>query len=141
VNFAPECDYVIVNDTFEEAADMLNNIVATEINRRNISKILDRTMLGKFTYHVQVIPVSDDAANQPTQPPPYPEKLLRSDEQPFKIALALVKAAFDTGASSEDIITGLRENEDDYIPPAELSYETKPEGERIRFTYYYKVKS
>lgn len=140
VNFAPECDYVIVNDAFDEAATMLHSIVATEINHRNVSEILHKTLLNKFSFYVQIIPITDAKTKTPAKPAPHPEKLLRTDEDPFKIALALAHAAFDAEAQADSIITGERKEDDDYIPPVELSYDTQPEGERIIFTYYYLVK-
>ncbi|MFN8531023.1 MAG: guanylate kinase [Anaerolineae bacterium] len=140
LEYAAKCDYIIVNDSFAEAASLLYGIIGAESARRNRDRILASALVGRFTYLVRVIPVSGDGQN-PASMPPHPEMPLPADMQPIDAALELARRAFNPNAQATDLISGQPGPGDDYIPPIDLSYQEQDGHERVTFVYHYRQES
>jgi len=139
VNFASQCDYLIINDAFDYAARLLNGVIAGEINRRNKQSILASTMLGKFEYIVRVVAVGSDNQVLNTSDLTTASAPLNYGTPPFEVAVALARSAFEANLDVSRMVTGDRKPDDEYIPPMQLTYERLDKGERIYFTYGYRT--
>jgi len=136
LTYASQCDYIIVNDSFPEAAALLHGIIQAEIAARHRAWTLANTLVGKFSYSVRVIPVNVSA--QPAAPPPYPEIALMPDLPPSSAALRLVQGFIDPNVDAARLIGGQNDNADD-IPPITLDYAARDGHEHVAFVYHYRL--
>lgn len=134
--YANECEYVIVNDSFAEAAALLYSIIQAEVAGRHRAWTLANTLMGKFSYHVRVLPVDD--ASQAVQTLPNPAIVLTAGHQPAAVALQLVQAFIDPNANAVRLIGGEAAASDD-LPPVLLEYDERDGHEVVTFVYYYRV--
>ena len=135
LEYAKQCDYVIVNDSFAEAASALYGIIQAELARRQRAQTLADSLMGKFSYSVRVIPVNH--AGQPLETT-FPEIALAAQAQPAAVALQLVQGFIDTNADPARLIGGTRTQDDD-LPPFTLDYSERNGRELVAFVYNYRV--
>ncbi|MDX2160079.1 MAG: guanylate kinase [bacterium] len=134
LDYAAQCDYVIVNDSFAEAASLLYGIIGAEVTRRNRQKTLDSTLAGRFQYKVRLGAVDAQSDDQNV----LHEMPLADSTPPFDGALALARAHLAADFPADRLITGRQKDGDDYIPPVSLDYTSENGHEVVTFVYQYR---
>ncbi len=131
--YAPYCEYVILNDVFESAAERLYQIVRAELNHARGTVPAGQPQSYDYTYVVRVVPVFGDEALQADalSTPFNPEEL------PHEAALQLVSDVLGIDGSDRALIAG-DQPDGGYLAPLQLDY-SHADGEQITYTYGYKL--
>ncbi len=131
--YAPYCEYVILNDVFESAAERLYQIVTAELNGARGSVPAGEPHSYKYAYFVRVVPVFGNEALQSSTL----SIQFNPDEFPHEGALRLVRDTLDVDASDRALIAG-DQPDGSYLAPLLLDYHHDG-SENIIYTYGYKL--
>lgn len=141
--YAAKCDYIILNNELDAAADTLHAIVVAERARRSTrrARLSAESSFG-LQYVVEVIPVYQDEALVRTSEPTIPSALLPFDQDtiamPNVTALELLGASLGFDPQAEQLIGGDGPN-GEFLPPVALMCGRSIQGEEIRYRYLYRL--
>lgn len=135
--FAPECDYVILNDSFDHAAAVLYDIVAAEIDGAELANG-DPLIDYQFGYFAQIIPTHDDDVLRQTTAPADPTIQFSGDELPHVAALRCLRELLPIRVDAAALIGG-GAPDGKFLPPVALGYTLDGRVERITYVYYYRL--
>ncbi len=138
--YAPECDYVILNDDFDQAAQRLYEIVTKELYREPQDEHLAVVEAGQphsytFAYVVRIVPIFGAETLQCDSD--VPSAQFNPDELPHSAALRLLHDTLGVEVREDALIYG-DQPDGSYLPPLSLDY-TDDGSERITYTYGYKL--
>lgn len=136
--YIPECDYAILNDDFDRAAEKLYRIIQAELSGTRHSVPSDPVVDYRYRYEVQVVPFAQDQVLRRTAPPSELSAPLSTGEQPHAVALRGLSAALGL-EPNEAALTTSDQRDGDYLPPARLDYYQDADGEHLRYVYFYRL--
>ncbi len=131
--YAPYCEYVILNDVFESAAERLYQIVTAELNGARGSVAVGQPHSYDYAYFVRAVPVFGNEALQSAAL----SARFNPDEFPHEAALRLVRDSLGIDASDRALIAG-DQPDGSYLAPLLLDYHHDG-SENITYTYGYKL--
>ena len=132
LDFAPKCDYVIVNDSFEHAAEKLYEIVAAEL-RGERAKCADVLRVYRFVFNARIVPFFGDEALH-RDPELCGATAAFSDDLPHYMAFRLLSSELEIDIPN---LTAGDNQINRYLPPVTLEYGQDENGERVTYTYCY----
>lgn len=136
--YARECHYVILNDDFKHAADLLYHIVLAELNGTQDTVQGDPVIDYRYTYEVKAVPVYGDQALRRSATPEVPTMPLPDGELPHQAALRTLRAELGLKVDENALITtGKRQGS--YLPPVCLEYTHDAGGECVTYVYLYRL--
>lgn len=135
--YAPQCDYVILNDSFERAAGTLYQIVAAEL-RGEHSSAGDPLLDYRVHYLARSIPVYHDEVLRCDEPVQYPAIPFTSSEMPHEAALRCLRDVLKVEPRDENLVCGGAQD-GQYQPPVMLDYAEKGDDEWITYVYAYQL--
>ncbi len=133
--YAPYCEYVILNDVFEIAAERLYQIVTAETNDARGSVPTGQPHSYSYAYFVRAVPIFGNEALQSDAL----SIQFNPEEFPHEAALRLVHDALGIDASDHALIAGAQPD-GSYLAPLLLDY-SHDGNENITYTYGYKLDS
>ncbi len=133
LDYAPKCDYIIFNNSFDHAADLLYRIVAAELRGEHLTITGDPLMNYRFSYEVSIIPTYQNQALVRDQ-----TVRLGTDQLPHEAALHTLRSELAILPHPTALISG-GQPEGKYIPPMRLDYADSDQGERFTYTYLYRL--
>ena len=131
--YAPNCEYVVLNDVFEIAAERLYRIVTAEINGARGSVPAGQPHSYDYAYFVRAVPVFGTEALQAGAL----SIQFDPEEFPHQAALRLVRDTLSIDASDHALIAGAQPD-GSYLAPLLLDY-NHDGSENITYTYGYKL--
>ncbi len=135
LKYARHCDYVLVNDQFERAADLLYRIVMSELQGARRTVEGDALIDYHYRFEAQVVPVLGDE----TLHAPFPlTTALTDSELPHQAALRCLRQALDLDAR-ESALVGADKPDGDYVAPTTLDYRLDERGECLTYRYFYRL--
>ncbi len=132
MNYAPLCDYQLVNDHFEQAANRLEEIIQYE---RLQHEKKNNGYRSKFQHVVSAIGLRDGQVLYCPTPPHFPQDEIAVGELPHSAALRVMQQA---GITFAQLMTGTEDNlphQGSFIPPASISVVPVDDRQQIMFTY------
>ncbi|NDJ63247.1 MAG: guanylate kinase [Chloroflexi bacterium] len=135
MDYAAECDYVIVNDDLEQAAETLCAIITAEHNRRAVPH-------GTFNYRymARAVPICADAVLCHDEPPHFPIATLDPEELPHDGALRALSAALHLPVTPNNLIAG-GQADGRFTPPVIFDCDEISGCEVIKFLYLYRLET
>lgn len=135
--YARSCDYLILNDSFTDAANKLYEIVAAKlVGDANVRG--DPPVDYRFTYVAQMIPIFDNLALRSDTRFFEPKAVFSEGELPHEAALGALRRELKLDIH-EDAVIGGDKVDGEYLPPVKLFYMNDASGERITYVYYYRL--
>lgn len=131
--YAHQCDYVICNDLFEHAADLLYQIVIAELRGDHLTVMGDTLTDFQFSYEIKVAPVYHDQALVRDRAVP-----LGEDQLPHETALQTLRRELGL-LPHESALIGGGETDGKYRPPMRLDYTEDDQGEHFTYVYLYRL--
>jgi guanylate kinase len=130
--YAPQCDYAILNDSFEHAANQLYEIVTAEL-RGERAPCPDTLRVYHFAYYAQTVPLYHHEVLRRQTAPSYPTTPFNPEhELPHQAALRALNE--ELGMSG---LIGGDKRDGDYLPPIALDYAQDSSGfEDITYIYF-----
>lgn len=106
MQYAPICDYLILNDDEDAAAEVLRSIILAERSRRALLNLRAERNLPrhKFAYLAAVMPVYGHEVLLPDELSRLPATHLLQGEYPYEAALRLLSETFKVRASSDQLL-------------------------------------
>ncbi len=132
--YARECDYVILNDDFEHAADTLFRIIQAELSGAGQTVEGDPVVEFRYHYEAQIVPVWHDQALCREAEPHIPTVPLAAGELPHAAALRSLHDELGL-AADEDALTTRSKRDGSYLPPLCLEYCQDENGEHVSYVY------
>lgn len=131
MTYAPLCDYVIVNDDLQKAAERLNEIIQIERQRLTENPGENR----QFAYRVSVVALYQDEVlyhegDFLTDSP-------RNGEMPYQTALRLIRDTFGVENPQTDALFEAMPHEGSFIPPLMVEASQTGSGRELHFLYVY----
>lgn len=141
--YAARCDYIILNNELDTAADTLHAVVVAERARRRTRNVrLSAESSFGLQYVVEVIPFFEDEALVRAGDLPIPSALLPFDQDtitmPNETALKAVSAWLNLSSQLDRLVGGGEPN-GEFLPPVALLYARSAQGEEIRYRYAYRL--
>jgi guanylate kinase len=135
LDYAARCDYVVVNDDFEQAAEALYAVVIAEHNRKMVAVRRERGELSyTFSYLVEVIPLyGGELLVRAGGAPLFPASALLRDMLPHQEALQLIERELNIAPDEGQLITG-GAPDGSFVPPLALTNHPT-----ITFVYGYRL--
>lgn len=134
---AQKCDYIVVNDTFEHAADRLLEIVLSELQRQSHRPAQVRVELPlPYRYNARVVPILGDQVLACGGV--FPTAIIGRDDQPADRALAAIARELNVIPNSAQLLHGDK-HDDGYVPPLSLDYVPTADDEQIIYHYAYRL--
>jgi hypothetical protein len=135
LEYAPEADYIVINDDLEHAAAMLATIVSAERSRPSRQPAEARL---EYTFVAQVVPLCGSEALARETGTQFPETVINEGESPHTAAERALKKAFGVALPAGTFVYGGEPN-DDFAPPVALQTSAAAEDDRIMFVYPYRM--
>lgn len=132
MNYAPLCDYQLVNDHFEQAANRLKEIIQYE---RLQHEKKNNGYRSKFQHIVSVVGLHDGRVLYRPHFPHFPQDEIEVGELPHSAALRVMQQA---GVNSARLMTDTDDNlphQGSFIPPASINVSAVDDKQQITFTY------
>ena len=136
LDYACDCPYVIMNDSFERAADLLLRIVLTETAGERATVHSDTLTIYTFDFTASVIPVYREEALRRAAAPQEARTAVSRGEMPHDAALRLLHSELGISAEASGLLTH-EKADGEFIPPTALEYSRDAAGEHVRYTYLY----
>ncbi|MCC6615822.1 MAG: guanylate kinase [Anaerolineae bacterium] len=131
--FAPQCDYIITNDSLEQATGALMAIVTAELARRTVRQLAQRPPRPLYmdacavvTYHGQAVVTEADRK--------LPSEAFALESMPHVAAFHAATRSLASVPAS-DAFTTLDEATDGYIPPVYVEDDSNTDEDRFRYFY------
>lgn len=132
MTYAQLCDYVIVNDDLQNAADKLHQTIQTERQRH----ILNNPPNCKYIHVATAIPICNGAALRSQHEPYFLEGLIAQGEIPHTVALHLLATTLHLAPQSDHLFKS-SPHKGSFIPPAAINTIRHDEVCQINFIYLY----
>lgn len=137
LDLASNCDYIVINDEFAQAAHGLLEIVQAEIaGTPERPASVSAQLAHPYQYVARVIPLRGDQVL--CSDGSFPTAVIGKDDQPFERALFALRNQLGIEPSLERLIHAELPH-DKYVPPLSLDYELAETGEVITFNYLYRL--
>jgi len=137
LELASKCDYIVVNDTFEHAAEAMLDIVFAEMEgHANRPASVHVQLPHAYQYAARVVPLRGDQLL--CREGDFPTAIIRQDEQPYERALDAIKSELGILPDVAHLVHGEMPN-DKFIPPLSMDYAVTANGEQITFNYLYRI--
>lgn len=136
LRYAEGCDYVILNDKFDHAAQLLHKIIEAELSGKRGSVAGDALIPFHFEYTARIIPVYRDEALRRMTTPHDLAAPFTEDTLPHIAALNCLHNELKI-ASDENALINSDKRDGDYIPPISLEYRRSGDTEQIAYNYLY----
>jgi len=137
LEYGCNCEYAILNDSFERAAEKLYQIVATELRGERGMVQSDPLVPYRYQYEAHVIPVyRDETLWNAALPHVLVATFDATEEMPHQAALHCLRSELGVSADEEALIAGGKPD-GDYLPPVALEYSNDEggAGERVEYIY------
>ncbi len=137
LDYACDCDYAILNDSFDRAAETLYEIVNAELRGEHAVGRGDPLILYEYHYEAHLIPAYHDETlwnDAPAQP--LIASFRAEDELPHQAALRCLQSELGITPRESALITGDKLN-GSYLPAVMLDYSSDEAGERVEYVYVY----
>ncbi len=138
--FAPQCDYLIINDHLEKAVESLYGIILAERSRRALIALRAEHGLEPhhFAYAASVIPIYQDEVLYHREGKHFPTDKIRLGELPHEAALRLLNSSFGITASPEKLLRSpYSELDNGFVSPLILRHEENHYEELVVFNFIY----
>lgn len=138
MSYAPLCDYLIVNDDADTAAEMLRGTILAENSRRALLNLRVESNLPRhrLAFAASALPCYGNEVLYATEEPHFPTSLLAHGELPHEAALRALSKSLNISASLEHLSEGHLTN-GAFIPPVAVSSQECEHYQQITFMYYY----
>ena len=137
LDYACNCLYVILNDSFERAADKLYRIVAAELQGERATDQNDLLINYRYRYEAQIIPVyRAEMLWQEAAPHILTAIFKANDEMPHEAALRCLRSELGIEVDQSALMTS-DQRDGNYLPPVMLDYSDDAQGERVSYQYVY----
>ncbi len=136
LEYARTCPYVILNDKFDHAAELLYQIVTAELRGEHKTDLGDPLIDYRYTFDAQITPIYRDKALRPTSAPNALMATLTGDELPHQAALRCLQNKLALDVSERGLLNGNKQD-GDYLPPITLRYSRDAQTETISYLYLY----
>jgi guanylate kinase len=130
MTYAQLCDYQIVNDDLQRAANELNEMIRTERQRKN------RSQNRRYIHVATAISVYNGEALRSHQAPHFLEGIIPQGELPHQAALHLLEEHLHITALPTHLFKAST-HQGSFIPPAAISTIRRDEVCQINFMYLY----
>ncbi|NWF68972.1 MAG: hypothetical protein HXY40_07790 [Chloroflexi bacterium] len=141
--FAPQCDYLIVNDDLEKAAEMLYGIILAERSRRALMALRGQKGMPQhhFAYAVSVILMYGSEVLYHSAGKHFPAGRLLHGELPHEAALRLVNELLGQQAQTENLLRSPygERSASDFVAPLLMEYEAQHYEELVVFDFIYQM--
>ncbi len=139
MQYAPICDYLILNDDEAAAADMLRGIILAERSRRALVNLRAERNLPrhKFAYLAAALPIHGGEALLRVEPPDVPAVHLLQGEYPHEAALRLLTETFKTATSAEQLLPHAPDSH--FVAPASVELRQQLHYQQLVFLYGYRL--
>ncbi|MEP7291991.1 MAG: hypothetical protein ABI835_09415 [Chloroflexota bacterium] len=136
LDYARDCSYIVLNDSLDDATELLHKIVVAELNGTSSAIYGDRLILYRFQYAARIIPMYRDEALRRTSAPNDLVTPFDETEMPHQAALRCLHEALgiDVGASA---LASSEGRDGDYLPPVTLEYWRDERDEYVTYVYVY----
>lgn len=135
MDYAPHCNYLILNDEIDRAADKLIAILQGEISRQPIADKHEQPPLCAFKYQVEVVPVCQGETLRRIDPPGILTATIPATElYPHRVALKALNDLFGTHFEADRLVTG-GEPDGEFLPPLVFECDEREDEEIITFRY------
>lgn len=135
--YARSCDYLILNDSLTDAANKLYEIVEARL-RGDTDVRGDAPVEYRFSYIAQMTPIFDNLALRHDSHPSEPEAPFASGEMPHEVAMRALRRELSIDFNPDAVIGGDKPD-GKFLPPVKLSHAQDASGERITYTYCYRL--
>jgi guanylate kinase len=137
LDYACDCEYAILNDSFERAAETLYEIVSAELRGERAAGKGDPLVPYRYHYEAHIIPTFRDETLW-NDAPPYTlaASFKAEDEKPHQAALRCLLSELGVTPRESALITGDKAN-GSYLPAVTLEYSSDDVGERVGYVYVY----
>jgi hypothetical protein len=136
LEYAHTCQYVILNDRFEQAAELLYQIVSAELRGEHHPSQGDPMLDYQYTFEAQITPVYRDKALRPTHSPYALAAAFRGGEMPQQAALDCLQKELALDVREPALINADK-LDGTYLPPITLKYSRDPQAEIVSYLYLY----
>jgi guanylate kinase len=138
MSYAPMCDYLIVNDDADTAAQMLRGTILAENSRRALLnlRVVSHLPRHPLALAASVLPCYGNEVLYATEEPHFPITLLAHGELPHEAALRALSQSLKITAGIERLSEGIANN-GAFIPPVTVSSQECEHYQRITFMYHY----
>jgi len=131
------CEYAILNDTFESAAEKLYAMVTAELRGEHAFEHSDLLVPYRYHYEAQIIPTyRDEMLSRVASLQGVATPFDATKEMPHQAALRCLQSELGVTIRESALIAGDKPN-GDYLPPVALNYSNDAEGERVDYIYVY----
>jgi hypothetical protein len=137
LDFAPFCDYLILNDDVEAASHRLEAIILAERSRRDLLNLRVDAHLPRhrFAYGGTCIPAYNGDVLVRDEAPRLPTFLPVPGELPHEAALRALAKALSLEVSADNLFPAVQSG--DFAPPLVVEMVQQPQFEQITFYYLY----
>lgn len=136
MRYAASCNYVVINDQFDQAADLLYRIVQAELNGERGSETGDTLIPFHFGYSACIIPVFEGETLRRTSEPHSLSTTFTEDVLPHLAALRCLRHELHLDAR-EAALTSSDRRDGEYVPPVTLEYRRDGDKEHVDYNYIY----
>jgi guanylate kinase len=136
LDYARTCHYLILNDKFDHAAELLYQIVASELRGESSTAEGDPLVDYQCTFEAQITPIFRDKALRPASSPYALAATFTGDEMPQQVALNCLHTELQIDVNEAALINADK-LDGDYLPPITLKYARDPQRELISYLYLY----
>jgi guanylate kinase len=139
MDYAPRCNYLIVNDEIDRAADKLVKILKGEISGQHIESEHSEVSLCDFKYQVEIVPVCQGETLRRVDPPGILTASIPPTElYPHRVALNALRDLLGTPVEVEKLVTG-GQPDGEFLPPLAFECDEREDEEIITFRYGYRL--
>lgn len=137
MQYAPLCDYLIINGDFDEASELLYAIILAERSRSALLNLrVERDLpRHKFTYVATVVPVHGQDVLCQDSEPHFPTTPVTHGEFPHDAALRAIRQEFGFTPSEAELAHEKRPQES--ILPVAMDMVTQEHFQQLVFIYLY----
>ncbi|MFN8374266.1 MAG: guanylate kinase [Anaerolineae bacterium] len=138
--FAPQCDYLIINDNLDKAVEHLYGIILAERSRKTLLTLRAKHGLHphQFSYAATVIPVYQDEVLYHRNGKHFPTGKILVGELPHEAALRLISKTFGIHAEASKLLRSRYSDMDSrFVQPLLLEHEEKQSTELVVFDFIY----
>ncbi len=137
LDLASNCDYVVINDEFQPAAQALLDIVLTEIDGTAQRATSVRAVLTHpYEYRTRVVPMRGDQVLSCAGA--FPMAVIGKEDQPYEKALFALRSELGIVPNIDRLVHAELPH-DKFVPPLSLDYALTPTGETVTFNYLYRL--
>lgn len=136
MRYAASCTYVVINDKFDDAANLLLRIVEAELDGKRGSIAGNELIPFHFEYSARIIPVYHNETLRRMNTSHDLAATFAENELPHSAALQCLQRELKL-RTRESALTSSEQRDGDYIPPISLEYRRDEAGEHVAYNYLY----